>query len=87
MDWSVKQWAIDKCKQKYDNDADVEKEWERMKSDKVHFHPWVYTMLIDEVFGPAIFAFFRIGFMMSGALDFCKNSSRNMGRFVCAENA
>ena len=54
MDWSVKQWATDKCKQKYDNDADVEKEWERMKSDKVHFHPWVYTMLIDEVFGPEI---------------------------------
>ena len=31
-----------------------QEEWEKMKSDKVHFHPWVYTMLIDEVFGPEI---------------------------------
>ena len=29
-------------------------EIKKMHSDKVHFHPWVYTMLVDEVFGPEI---------------------------------
>ena len=54
MDWSVKKWAIDKCTSNDRSDKEAQEEWEKMKSDKVHFHPWVYTMLIDEVFGPEI---------------------------------
>ena len=51
MDWSVKKWAYKKAESKGGN---VDEEIKKMHSDKVHFHPWVYTMLVDEVFGPEI---------------------------------
>ena len=51
MDWSVKKWAYKKAESKGGN---VDVEIKKMHSDKVHFHPWVYTMLVDEVFGPEI---------------------------------
>ena len=46
VDWDFRKWVEEKAK--------TREEYEKMKSDKVHFHPWVYTMLIDEVFGPQV---------------------------------
>jgi len=52
MNFYVKKWAQKKAEERNPNDPDAE--YKLMQSDKVHFHPWVYTMLVDEVFGPQV---------------------------------
>ncbi len=50
VDWDFREYVRDWSKKEKDPKAF----YETMKSDKIHFHPWVYTRFIDEVMGPQV---------------------------------